>query len=64
MGVRLHSPVLGRFLTIDPVPGGSSNAYDYAGADPINKFDLDGRCWVCASEWAAGVGDTITLGGT
>ena len=45
MGVRLYSPTLGRFLSVDPVAGGSSNAYDYAGADPINKFDLDGKCW-------------------
>lgn len=49
MGVRLYSPTLGRFLQVDPVPGGSANAYDYAGADPINTFDLDGRCWVCSA---------------
>ena len=45
MGVRLYSPVLGRFLQSDPIPGGSSNPYDYAGQDPINTFDLDGKCW-------------------
>ncbi|MCW2599499.1 MAG: sugar-binding protein [Frankiales bacterium] len=43
MGVRLYSPVLGRFLQVDPIPGGSANAYDYINADPINNFDLDGR---------------------
>ena len=47
MGVRLYSPGLGRFLQTDPIPGGSSNAYDYAGQGPINRFDLDGRCWGC-----------------
>src|SRR3954471_12505420 len=37
-----------RFLQTDPVPGGSANDYDYAGQDPINSFDLDGRiCWSC-----------------
>jgi hypothetical protein len=55
MGVRLYSPVLGRFLQTDPVPGGSRNAYDYAGQDPINTFDLDGRCFVVCS-LASGIG--------
>jgi RHS repeat-associated protein len=45
MGVRLYDPSLGRFLQTDPVPGGSANLYDYAGQDPVNVFDLDGRQW-------------------
>ncbi|MFF0573080.1 RHS repeat-associated core domain-containing protein [Streptosporangium saharense] len=43
MGARLYNPVTGRFLQVDPVIGGSSNAYEYATQDPINNFDLDGR---------------------
>ncbi|WP_436535954.1 LamG-like jellyroll fold domain-containing protein [Actinoplanes sp. HUAS TT8] len=43
MGVRLYNPVTGRFLSVDPVPGGSCNAYDYACADPVNSTDLDGK---------------------
>ena len=43
MGVRLYDPALGRFLQIDPVPGGNANAYDYTVADPMNKVDLDGQ---------------------
>jgi RHS repeat-associated protein len=44
MGARSYIPQLGRFLTPDPVRGGSANAYDYANQDPINLFDLEGTC--------------------
>jgi RHS repeat-associated protein len=44
MGARSYIPSLGRFLTPDPVPGGSANAYDYADQDPVNVFDLAGEC--------------------
>jgi RHS repeat-associated protein len=60
MGVRLYLPTTGRFLQVDPVPGGSATSYDYAAQDPINKFDLDGRlfgikCKPCgkAAKWVA-----------
>ena len=43
MGARQYVPSLGRFLQVDPVPGGSANDYDYASADCVNRFDLDGR---------------------
>jgi RHS repeat-associated protein len=44
MGVRSYVPSLGRFLTPDPVPGGSANPYDYANQDPVNGLDLGGTC--------------------
>jgi RHS repeat-associated protein len=44
MGARSYIPSLGRFLTPDPVPGGSANPYDYANQDPVNGFDLEGTC--------------------
>ncbi len=42
MGVRLYHPLIGRFLQVDPVAGGSANAYDYCNADPVNCTDLGG----------------------
>lgn len=45
MGTRTYVPQLGRFLEVDPVDGGSANAYDYANQDPVNNVDLDGDAW-------------------
>jgi hypothetical protein len=42
MGARQYSPLLGHFLQVDPVEGGSANDYDYVSADPVNMVDLDG----------------------
>lgn len=44
MGVRDYIPAIGRFLSTDPVNGGSANSYDYADADPVNGLDLAGTC--------------------
>ncbi|WP_405511217.1 DNRLRE domain-containing protein [Streptomyces anulatus] len=56
MGVRLYNPSTGRFLSSDPVYGGSANAYDYTAGDPLNKYDLDGQ-------WIVIVGRGLVWGG-
>lgn len=44
MGARLYSTVLGRFLQVDPVPGGGVNAYAYP-PDPVNMNDYSGMVY-------------------
>jgi RHS repeat-associated protein len=44
MGARPYDPNTGRFLAVDPIPGGSLNNYDYAAQDPLNNYDLNGTC--------------------
>jgi RHS repeat-associated protein len=43
LGARSYDPATGRFLSVDPVDGGSLNLYECALQDPINNTDLTGR---------------------
>jgi RHS repeat-associated protein len=53
MGARLYDPTTGRFLSLDPVRGGNANAYEYGSGDPVNNYDLDGRCGKACHEAGA-----------
>jgi len=59
MGARPYQPVLGRFLSVDPVEGGNANDYVYP-ADPVSSFDLDGRA--CVSQVYPYVGLVVGRG--
>ena len=49
MGVRLYNPTTGRFLTTDPVPGGTDNPYVYV-LNPTDQYDLNGM-WGWRKAW-------------
>ncbi|MEV6109298.1 DNRLRE domain-containing protein [Streptomyces sp. NPDC051940] len=52
MGVRLYDPSQGRFLSVDPVPGGNANAYDYCGGEPVSCTDVTGALsWSWWKRW-------------
>ena len=44
LGARYYEPTSGRFLSADPMGHAASpSLYDYAGGDPVNHTDSDGR---------------------
>jgi uncharacterized protein RhaS with RHS repeats len=44
LGARYYDPETGRFLSPNPLGfAASNNLYDYAGGDPVNACDPDGR---------------------
>jgi RHS repeat-associated protein len=51
MGKRQYNVSTGRFITPDPIPGGSANNYDYSNQDPVNKADPSGCSW-CLMRWS------------
>jgi RHS repeat-associated protein len=57
LGARYYEPTSGRFLSADPMGHAASpSLYDYAGGDPVNGMDPDGRC---ASKLAQFMSDPI-----
>lgn len=61
MGSRVYAPGIGRFLSIDPTPGGNAGVYDYCTADPINCTDLTGNWpdWGAVLNVVAVVAETV-----
>src|SRR5579871_1257322 len=64
MGARPYDPTTGRFLGVDPIPGGSLNNYDYAAQDPNNNYDLSGTRVLDANNVSAATGTYCDSGGT
>jgi RHS repeat-associated protein len=61
MGERAYVPEMGRFTSVDPILGGSANAYDYANQDPVNETDLDGEnAGTKCVAWLAGICIAVT----
>ncbi|MBV9470595.1 MAG: RHS repeat-associated core domain-containing protein, partial [Abitibacteriaceae bacterium] len=65
-GLRFYSPGMGRWISQDPLgEEGGLNLYAFVANDPTNLLDPDGLDWLDnASNFSAGWGDTLTLGGT
>jgi RHS repeat-associated protein len=51
MGMRDYNPATGRFASVDPVTGGSANAYDYVDQNPVTGFDTTGTVHLAYFYW-------------
>ena len=62
---RYYDPTTAQFLTRDPLEATTNNPYGYTDGNPLQYTDPLGLDWLQnLSDFSAGFGDTITLGGT
>jgi RHS repeat-associated protein len=65
---RYHDPVTAQFLTRDPAEDTTGQPYAYADNDPLSYIDPTGQIGIPSledvSNFAAGFGDTVSLGAT
>ena len=54
----MYFPTLGRFASVDPIPGGTANNYVYA-LDPVNQSDYSGQ-FLGLEKVASWIGDRIS----
>ncbi|MCI0157205.1 RHS repeat-associated core domain-containing protein [Leifsonia shinshuensis] len=54
LGARAYDPVLGRFLSVDPVLAPENplqnNGYAYSANNPVTNSDPDGKCYVAGKD--------------
>jgi RHS repeat-associated protein len=63
LGARYYDPCIGRFLSCDPVwSNRDPNYHTFAGGDPINYFDPDGRWGKQQVDYSHQLADTGNVG--
>ena len=53
MGARRYAPLLGRFLSVDPVPGGNANDYNFEPNGTVHDLILWGLVGSPFTSWGA-----------